>query len=213
MTTKFEWTEQRLNAARLKALGEKTQQEIADELGIAERTLRNWLAFEEFRDEVARQQASYTGVAEDIRKRCERAAQHTISRQQIIGRLVEIANASLGDFVDAHGELDMVKARNSKRDHLLRKIRVIKRTSRDGSSRITKEFEIESPIAALDLLAEITGIKRERQKNPLDGARENYQHLRNQPTYADVPDEVLAELVAGKYTGVTAAQILEGQPT
>lgn len=210
MTTKFEWTEQRLNAARMMALGEKTQQAIADNLGIAERTLRNWIAIEVFRDEISRLQATYEGVAEEIRKRCERAQQHTITRAQIVGRLVEIANASLGDFVDSHGELDMVKARNSKKDHLLKKIRVIKRTSRDGSSRITKEFEIESPLAALDLLAEITGIKKERQKNPIDSARETFQIMRQSERYKDVPDEELAKFPAERFN-VSVNEILEGQ--
>lgn len=210
MTTKFEWTQQRLEVARLMAVGEKTQQAIADEIGIAERTLRNWMMVEEFRDEIARQRASYAGVAEEIRKRCERAQQHTITRQQIVGRLVEIANASLGDFVDCHGELDMVKARNSKKDHLLKKIRVIKRTSRDGSSRITKEFEIESPLAALDLLAEITGIKKERQKNPIDAARETYTIMRQDEKYKDLPNEELAKWPAQRFN-VSVAEILEGQ--
>ena len=209
MTAEFKWDEQKLNAARLLAVGEQTQADIAKAIGIAERTIRNWLQHEVFRDEVARQEASYVGVAEEIRKRCERAQQHTITRQQIVGRLVEIANASLGDFVDCHGELDMVKARNSKKDHLLKKIRVIKRTSRDGSSRITKEFEIESPLAALDLLAEITGIKKERQKNPIDSAREVFRIMRQKEQYKDMSNRDLAAYPAQNFN-VSVDEILQG---
>lgn len=211
MTAEFKWDEQRLAAARLLAVGDKTQAEIAKTIGIAERTVRNWLAHEEFRDEVARQEASYTGVSEDIRKRCERAQQHTITRQQIIGRLVEIANASLGDFMDSNGELDIVKARNSKKDHLIKEINVVKRTSKDGSSRITKSFKIESPTAALDLLAEITGIKKERAKNPVDAARETFLIMRQDERYKDIPNEELAKFPAQRFS-VSVAEILEGQP-
>lgn len=207
MSAEFKWDEQRMSAARLLAVGDKTQLQIATEVGIAERTLRNWLANEIFREEIARHQASYAGVAEDIRKRLERASQHTITRQQIIGRLVEIANASLGDFVNADGELDMVKARNSKKDHLIKEINVVKRTSKDGASRITRTFKIESPIAALDLLAEITGIKREPQKNPLDLARQHYRVQRQKEIYRDMADVDLAHYSAAIYD-VSIADIL-----
>lgn len=195
MTTEFKWTEQRLGAARLLASGDKKQPDICAEVGASVRTLRNWLGNATFREEVARLSASYSGVAESIRMRMERAADHHIvTREQIIGRLVEIANASLGDFVDSDGELDLIKARNSKKDHLLKEISVVKRTSKDGASRITKSFKIESPLTALDLLTEILGLKKQAMKNPVDSARESYEIMRRKQDYADVPDQALARL-------------------
>lgn len=211
MATKFDWTEQRLLAARLLAEDEQTQASIAAAVGISARQIRNWMQEEAFRDEIDRLRASYSGISEKIRKRLERAAGHAvITRQQIIGRLVEIATASPADFCDDEGNLDIAKARKSGKEHLLKEITTVKRTSRDGSSRVTRGFKIESPLAALDLLTEILGHKKQPGKNPVDAAKETYLIMRQDERYKDVPDEELAGFPAQRFR-VSVAEILEGQ--
>lgn len=53
MISAFEWTEERTRAAVGLAEG-RTQQDIATELGITDRTIRNWLDVQDFAEEVDR---------------------------------------------------------------------------------------------------------------------------------------------------------------
>ncbi len=200
MASDFKWDERQLTAAKLIAADEKTQPEIAAECGVSDRTLRNWLKNAIFRAEIARLSQTMVGVAEEIRGRMERAAGHCqITRDQIVGRLVEIANASLEDFVDDDGDLDMKKVRRSQKGHLIKEINVVRRTSKDGASRITKGFKIESPLAAFDLLSEVLGLKKQAARNPVEIAREVYRSMRADTKYADIPDEELAGYTAKRF--------------
>lgn len=153
-------------------------------------------------------------VQEQVAKRRQAAAEAAgVTRAQVIGILAQMATMSLRDFQDADGQFNWKLAEERGIDHFVQEEDITERHSKDGSKRVTRKYKIPDKIKAMDLLTELTGWKHAPSKNPLDGARENYQHQRQKPDYDDVPDEVLAELVAKNYIGVTAAQILEGQPT
>ena len=53
MASAFEWTEERTRTAIALAEG-KTQKEVAEDVSISDRTIRNWLAEPEFAEEVDR---------------------------------------------------------------------------------------------------------------------------------------------------------------
>lgn len=79
MTSAFEWTEKKSQAAIALAEG-KTQKEIAAELKVSDRTIRNWLAETEFAEEVDRLtlMVGVAGRAERVRI-AKRIVRHRLS--------------------------------------------------------------------------------------------------------------------------------------
>lgn len=135
----------------------------------------------------------------------------SLSRTMTLNLLSQIATASLSDFQDEHGQFDWQTARERGIDHLVHEEDITERNSKDGSRRVTRKYKIPDKIRALDLYTEMQGWKREPAKNPLEGARETYLIMRQDPIYKDVSDEELAKYPA-KRNNVSVAEILEGQP-
>ena len=62
---------------------------------------------------------------------------------------------------------------------------------------------------AMDLLTELTGWKKQPQKNPVDAARETFNLMRQQEQFAQLEPEHLAALIIDqKYPTVTIDEIL-----
>jgi predicted transcriptional regulator len=93
----FRWTQQKENAAALLALGDRSYDSIAEELGTTKRTIINWLAEEEFEQRVKdnvgeiRKRVLGIGIA-DKKSRLERLNKRW---QQIDVIFTERANTTL----------------------------------------------------------------------------------------------------------------------
>lgn len=149
-------------------------------------------------------------VAENVtRRRLEAAKSAGVTRDMLVGLLMQIATASLADFKNDAGELDWEMAKERGIDHLIHAEDITERHSAIGSYRITRKFKLPDKVRAMDLLAEITGMKKQPGKNPLDSARENFLIMRGKAEYADLSDEELAKYPAQNHK-VTVAEILEG---
>lgn len=143
-----------------------------------------------------------------IKARMERAAQAAnITRQEIVGMLAEISRASLDDMLDKDGDLNWKTARERGVDHLIKEVIVTDRHSKDGSRRRTVTYKVNDKIPAMNLLADILGLKKEAAKNPLTAAIEAFLIMRDKAEYADIPDDVLAKLQAEQF-GVAHQEIL-----
>lgn len=135
-----------------------------------------------------------------------------ITREDIIGNLVSIIYGAHDDVLGKNGEIDWQKARERGIAHLIQEVERTERHSKDGARRVTTKYKLPSKIQAMDLLTEMTGWKREPQKNPIDLARQTYLVMRQDARYTDVPDAELAAFPAQRFK-VSVAEILEGQPT
>ena len=109
MISAFEWTEERNKAAIALAEG-RTQQDIAAELGITDRTIRNWLDCQEFSEEVDRL-SLMVGVA----SRAERLRlANRLIRQKLSGNQIDTEKDVLDWLKFAQSETDGVKLDLSK---------------------------------------------------------------------------------------------------
>lgn len=129
---------------------------------------------------------------ENRRKALSEAA--GLTRTMTLNLLSQQATVSLSDFHNENGEFDWEVAKARGIDHLVQEEDITERSSKDRT---------------LDLYAEIQGWKRERQKNPIESARENFLIMRAKTEYADLSDEELAKYPA-QNRKVTVADILEG---
>jgi hypothetical protein len=132
-----------------------------------------------------------------------------VTREDIIGNLLSIIYGSLRDITGADGYIDWETAEARGISHLVQEVEITDRHSKDGSSRRTTKYKLPSKLQAMDLLTEMTGWKRERQKNPIESARENFLIMRAKAEYADLSDEELAKYPAQNHK-VSVAEILEG---
>ncbi len=104
MISAFEWTEQRTNAAIALAEG-KTQQEVAAEVEVTDRTLRNWLSEPEFAEEVDR-----LSLMVDVASRAARLRlTMRVVRQKISGSEIKTEKDLLEWLKFAQSETDGVK--------------------------------------------------------------------------------------------------------
>lgn len=108
------------------------------------------------------------------KRRAEAQRRADIHTDSIIGSLVEIANASLGDVVE-EDEL-LAYAREQGTDHLIKKIKVKTRLIPTGPGKepekeVTHEFEMYSRLDALSQLRDTFGMKQEARPN-------NYEEIR-----------------------------------
>ena len=133
-----------------------------------------------------------------------------ITRDDIIGNLINIIYGSLKDVKGEDGLIDWELAEDRGIAHLVQEEEITDRHSKDGSSRRTTRYKLPSKLQAMDLLTEMTGWKREPQKNPIDLARQTYLVMRQDARYTDVPNEELAAFPAQRFK-VSVAEILEGQ--
>jgi hypothetical protein len=150
-------------------------------------------------------------IAERIQMRREAAAQAAgTSRQQVIEMLLLIAFTSLRDFQNEDtGQFDWALAAELGIDHVVQEEEITERhNEKTGASRITRKYKIPNKLAALDLLSDLCGWKKQASRNPIDAAREIFAIQRRKPRYADVADEVLAQMVAEAIPNVTVADIL-----
>ncbi len=109
MISAFEWNEERNRAAVALAEG-RTQQDIAAELGITDRTIRNWLDCQEFAEEVDRL-SLMIGVA----NRAERLRlANRVIRQKTVGNEIETDKDLLDWLKFAQSETDGIKLDLSK---------------------------------------------------------------------------------------------------
>lgn len=201
----FEWSEQKRAVVRSLADGNATQDAIAARHGCSARVIRKWLQEPNFKAEVERLAIEMTGIAIQIQERMRAATRHAvITRDQVLGRLCEIANASLGDFMDDNDHLDWRKARKAKKDHLITEVTV--RRSKDGASRTT--YKIERPTVALDLIAEIMGLKKQPGKNPVDAAREAWELAKGDDAFIGIDPDKLAEIYAQQF-GVSKGDLVQ----
>lgn len=151
-----------------------------------------------------------TIVANVTRRRLEAAKSAGVTRDMLVGLLMQIATASLADFKNAEGNLDWELAKERGIDHLIHAEDITERHSAIGSYRVTRKFKLPDKVRAMDLIAEITGMKKQPGKNPLDSARDNFLIMRAKAEYADLSDEELAKYPAQNHK-VTVAEILEGK--
>ena len=152
-------------------------------------------------------------IQQQIQKRQAALAQMTgIDRNTLVNCLMGIIFTSINDIRNETGDIDWKVAQERGIDHLIQEETVTDRHSKDGSSRRTRTVKMPSKIHAMDLLSDLTGWKREPQKNPIDLARQTYLVMRQDARYTDVPNEELAAFPAQRFK-VSVAEILEGQPT
>lgn len=135
-----------------------------------------------------------------IKKRLDRASRMAqVDREALIGMLMEIASASLGDIQNESHEIDWATAKKKGKDHLVKEISVTERHSKDGSSRSTTTYKMYSRHDAIDLLTDILGLKKQPAKNPLDTAREVFKQMRTDEKYSDMSDAELARYPALRF--------------
>jgi phage terminase small subunit len=112
-----------------------------------------------------------TRIMEAIERRREAAMRRAqIHTDVIVGSLVEIAGASLGDVLDENGEFSIQAARENNVDHLLKKVKVVTFDTKDKdgnvtSTRTTYEYEMYSRLDALNQLRDTFGMKQEPRAN------------------------------------------------
>lgn len=148
-----------------------------------------------------------TKVQAAIRSRLDRAEkQSNISRKAVEGLLAEQVFSSYTDVLK-DGDLDWAEAIKRGKDHLIRRITVTERHSKDGGFRRSTTYELVDNQKAATLLADMKGWKREAGKNPLTAAQESFAVMRAKTEYADIPDGELAKLQAEIF-GVSIAEIL-----
>jgi hypothetical protein len=108
-------------------------------------------------------------IAERVaRRKAQAMARAGIHTDVIIGSLAEVSTASIGDVLDENGNFDMATCRARGTDHLLKKVTVTERHSKDGSKRVTYSYEMYSRLDALNQLRETFGMKQEARRNEAD---------------------------------------------
>jgi Helix-turn-helix. len=104
MISAFEWTEERNKAAVMLAEGH-TQDSVAAECGVSDRTIRNWLNDERFAAEVDR-----LSLMIGIASRAERLRlANRVIRQKVSGSVIETEKDVLDWIKFAQSETDGVK--------------------------------------------------------------------------------------------------------
>jgi hypothetical protein len=110
---------------------------------------------------------------DDIRERVERRRAEAMRRAKIntdelIGMLAEVSTSSLSDVLEPDGTFDPAKCIERGTDHLIKKVRKVERHSKDGSKRVTYDYEMYSRMDAIDQLRDTFGMKQEPRPNNYD---------------------------------------------
>lgn len=110
------------------------------------------------------------------RRRAIMMERYCLQTSEVIGALVEISTASIGDVLETDGSFDIDKCRDRCVDHLIKKVKVTERYTKAGDRIVTTELEMYSRLEALNQLASILGLKQADKVNDADKAEEE---LRN----------------------------------
>ena len=76
----------------------------------------------------------------------------------VVGRMSDMARASLEDFLNRDGRVDLAKARRLGKLHLARKVRIETRKADDGSEIVNAQVELYDAQAALKTMMEYHGL-------------------------------------------------------
>lgn len=141
---------------------------------------------------------SNANIAERVeRRKAEAMRRAQIHTDVIVGSLAEIATSSLCDVLDENGEFDINKARENNTDHLIKKLKITKRTILGGEEESgileTKyEFEMYDRLNALNQLRDNFGMKQEPRPNSqaeLESAISDFIRLAEEKGYQVTPEE------------------------
>ena len=104
-------------------------------------------------------------VTREINKRLQN---FTMTSNEILVRLTDIARADIGDSVNDNGDIDIKQLKRAGKSHLIKKVK--KRTyttmDQDGNDKVVSEVEVElhDSLDALKVLAKFHGLVMERLK-------------------------------------------------
>ena len=93
--------------------------------------------------------------AENVRNSKVRAeidlvlAERLMSRDEVLARLAEHAGVTLDDFVDGYGDIDLDRARERGKLHLVKKYTRTESVSKFGNTETRSQIELHDPQAAL----------------------------------------------------------------
>lgn len=109
------------------------------------------------------------GVRDYInRRRAVMMERHCINTSEIIGGLAEIATSSIADVIESDGSFDIEKCKERGTDHLIKKVKVTVRFTKEGERIVTTELEMYSRLEALAQLVPIFGLKQADRTNDHD---------------------------------------------
>lgn len=99
------------------------------------------------------------GISAEIGRRLEELK---AGADEVVTRLTSHARGSMGDFIDVRDDgtatLNLAKARDGKRLHLIKKLKTTRRNFKDGESEIVNEIEMYDVQAALVQLGRVHGL-------------------------------------------------------
>lgn len=105
--------------------------------------------------------ASKLLIHPNVKRALARAMESThLTKEKVLSRIAEIANANIADFTDAQGvvEWDKVRAKG----YLVKKRKVRTQTTEDGETVTDCELELHDSMRALDMAARHLGLLTER---------------------------------------------------
>lgn len=112
--------------------------------------------------QMATENLSKPYIAAEIDRRIQ---EKTMSADECLSRLADIARADMGDFLDTSSSLPVPDLRNAQgKTHLIKKYRAFK------AGRV--EIELHDPLAALDKIARAHGLYTERHEITIDWRQE-----------------------------------------
>ena len=76
-------------------------------------------------------------------------AERLMSRDEVLARLAEHAGVTLDDFVDGYGDIDLDRARERGKLHLVKKYTRTESVSKFGNTEVRSQIELHDPQAAL----------------------------------------------------------------
>jgi phage terminase small subunit len=119
-----------------------------------EEYLTCWNASEAARRSGYKTQANVQGarlIANDnIRRAIElRVAAKIMVADEVLARLSDHATASLGDFIDKYGQIDIRRARQLGKLHLVKRYKTTSYVRKNGQKIVTAEIELHDPQTAL----------------------------------------------------------------
>ena len=111
-------------------------------------------------------------IVESVGRRRAKAVERAHTNTDVlVGYLYEIAEASLGDVLDEGGEFSVGAARENGVDHLIKKMKVTVRHTKDGARVETRECEMYSRLDAIGRLCDVFGMRGEPRPNTHDEDR------------------------------------------
>ena len=76
-------------------------------------------------------------------------SERLMSRDEVLARLAEHAGVTLDDFVDGYGDIDLDRARERGKLHLVKKYTRTESVSKFGNTEVRSQVELHDPQAAL----------------------------------------------------------------